>query len=103
MNFFDKTRPIWSLSVEDFELLIKSLITEKETNSKKKTKVLDKNQYVYGIKGLADTLGCSKSHAQRLKSSGLFDEAITQLGRKIIIDKSKALEIAKNINNECKD
>jgi hypothetical protein len=41
-------------------------------------------------------LGCSKNHAGKLKSKGIFDEAIIQNGRKIIIDSEKALELFKD-------
>ena len=55
-------------------------------------------KYVYGLSGLAKILGCSKNHAGKLKSKGIFDEAIIQNGRKIIIDSEKALELFKNNN-----
>lgn len=55
--------------------------------------VEQKNEHVYGIDGLARILGCSKSHASKLKGKGIFDKAIVQNGRKIIIDKEKALEL----------
>lgn len=55
----------------------------------------DKN-YVYGLKGLAKLLGCSKTTAVRLKASGDFDEAITQIGALLIIDADKVMQIAKN-------
>lgn len=58
--------------------------------------VIEKKEYVYGINGLADLIGCSKTHASRLKSQGIFDEAIIQRGRKIIIDREKALELFNN-------
>jgi len=52
-------------------------------------------KFVYGLKGLARILGCSKTTASRLKASGKFDEAITQIGALIVIDADKVLEIAK--------
>lgn len=53
-------------------------------------------KYVYGINGLANLLKCGKTKAQELKSSGILDEAITQIGKKIIIDAEKAIELLKN-------
>ena len=54
-----------------------------------------KNQkvYVYGINGLASILGCSRPTAQRIKSSGKIDGAISQSGRTIVIDVDKALQL----------
>ena len=49
-------------------------------------------KYVYGINGIANFLGCSKSTANRLKKSGRFDRAIKQDGRKIIADAAILLE-----------
>lgn len=51
-------------------------------------------RYVYGLRGLQEIFGCSKTTASRLKASGKIDEAITQVGSLIIIDADKALELA---------
>ncbi|UWX66176.1 DUF3853 family protein [Empedobacter stercoris] len=52
--------------------------------------------YVYGIKGLAKLLGCSRSKASNIKQSGILDEAIFQNGNIIIIDADKALQLFGN-------
>lgn len=51
--------------------------------------------YVYGLKGLAKLLGCSKTTAARLKATGKYDEAITQIGALLIIDADAVLRIAR--------
>lgn len=51
--------------------------------------------YVYGLRGIANLLGCSKQTAGRLKASGDYDDAITQVGALIVTDADKLLEIAK--------
>ena len=51
-------------------------------------------KYVYGIHGIAQLFGCSNPTAQRIKKGGKIDSAITQLGRKIIVDAELALELA---------
>ena len=58
--------------------------------------VLDKpdRKLAYGIKGIAETFGCSIPTANRIKKSGIIDKAISQLGRKIVIDVDLALELA---------
>ena len=50
-----------------------------------------KKEYVYGIKGIAQIFGCSTATAQRIKSSGVIDGAITQRNRRIIVDVEKAM------------
>ena len=51
-------------------------------------------KYVYGIPGIARLFGCSLPSANRIKKSGKIDKAITQIGRKIIVDAELALELA---------
>ena len=49
-------------------------------------------EYLYGVDGICQLLGCSKSTANRVKSRGYLKDAITQIGRKIIIDVELAME-----------
>lgn len=67
------------------------------TSSKAEDHQSDKH-FVYGLKGLARLLGCSKTTAARLKASGKYDEAITQIGALLIIDADEVLRIAKEGN-----
>lgn len=94
MNNFDK--PIWQLTIGEFVELIDSRISKKEEEVS--VSDVSNEKYVHGLAGLAKILGCSKNHAGKLKSSGIFDDAIIQNGRKIIIDSEKALELFKDKN-----
>lgn len=58
-----------------------------------------KKRYVYGLKGLAQLFGCSKTTASRIKISGKIDKAITQIGALLIIDADLALELAGKQDN----
>lgn len=58
--------------------------------------------YVYGIIGLANVLGCSRNTAQRIKSSGVIDKAITQIGRVIAIDVKKAMQLIQESDEQRK-
>jgi len=53
-------------------------------------------KYVYGLKGLAELLGCCKQTAFNIKRSGKIDPAIRQVGKLLIIDADLALELASN-------
>lgn len=53
----------------------------------------DNKHFVYGLAGIADLFGCSKTTANRIKQSGKIDGAITQVGSLIIVDAEKALEL----------
>lgn len=49
--------------------------------------------FVYGRAGIAELFGCSISTAQRIKDSGKINKAITQVGRKIVVDAELALKL----------
>lgn len=50
----------------------------------------------YEIAGIARIFKCSIATANRIKASGRIDEAITQMGRTIVIDVDRALQIKKS-------
>ena len=54
----------------------------------------EERRYVYGLAGIARLFGCSLPTANRIKQSGKINRAITQIGRKIIVDADLALELA---------
>lgn len=54
----------------------------------------EKGQFVYGRAGIAKLFGCSMTTASRIKKSGIIDKAICQYGRIIVVDASKAIELA---------
>ncbi|WP_417430096.1 DUF3853 family protein [Halpernia sp.] len=90
----DFNKPIWQLTIGELVDILDSRAPKVERETIELTD--NKAKYVYGLSGLATILGCSKNHAGKLKSTGMFDEAIIQNGRKIIIDSEKALELFKN-------
>lgn len=47
------------------------------------------------LNGLANLLGCGRTKAQEIKSSGQIDQAIYQSGKTIVIDSEKALQLLK--------
>ena len=68
----------------------------KMSTSRETAKVSSKEErhFVDGLSGLARLFGCSLPTANRIKQSGKIDRAITQVGRKIIVDADLALELA---------
>ena len=83
---------LWQLSVKEISSLIEKIVSQVLNN-----KVIENNakKYAYGIRGIADTFDCSIATASRIKQSGIINDAITQIGRKILIDPEKAIELAK--------
>ena len=54
----------------------------------------NEKRYVYGIRGIAHLFNCSMPTANRIKASGKIAGAITQIGRKIIVDADMAIQLA---------
>lgn len=86
-----KEKPLWQLTGKEFLQLQK---VEKPHEEELPQKEKQGKRYVYGIAGIANLFGCSIPTANRIKKSGKIDKAITQIGRKIIVDAELALELA---------
>lgn len=97
MKINDNTRVI-DITVGDFLDVVETRVRQVLSGTTPKDN--EKRRYVYGLKGLMNLLGCSKTTASRLKQSGKLDEAITQCGSLIIIDAEKALQLAGSNKND---
>ncbi len=84
-------QPIWQLTGEQFLELLNFKHAD-EPQIQDEVHDTKSHTYVYGIAGLCKLFQCSKSTAHRIKNSGVIKDAITQTGRKIIIDAELALE-----------
>lgn len=86
-------KPVWQMTGEELLFLAQH---GKMSMSGETTKVSSKEEkrYVYGLAGIARLFGCSLPTANRIKQSGKINRAITQVGRKIIVDADLALELA---------
>ena len=86
-------KPVWQMTGQEFILLNRHVLQESEMRTIPPAVETEK-KYVYGIGGIARLFGCSMPTANRIKKSGKIDRAITQIGRKIIVDADMALELA---------
>ena len=93
--------PVCYMSGEELAYLISNLGLLNKEKKGSATAPSHDRKLAYGIKGIADTFGCSIPTANRIKKSGVIDKAISQVGRKIVLDVELALELASdtNINN----
>lgn len=91
----EKNKPLFALTVGEFLDLQKK--TEPETPARETVSPVlpDSPRYVYGLKGIAALFGCGMVTASKIKRSGLIDRAVTQIGRKIIVDAHLALELVR--------
>lgn len=86
-------KPLWQFSGKDHEYMLKHILME--SLFVKSPQLSSQIRYVQGYQGIATLFGCSKSTAQRIKKSGIIDDAITQVGRKILVDADLALQLVK--------
>ena len=86
------SKPVWQMTGEEFIFLSKHASRQTETQPQPITDT--ERKYVYGILGIAKLFGCSLPTANRIKKSGKIDKAITQIGRKIIVNVELALKLA---------
>ncbi|MBD5182666.1 MAG: DUF3853 family protein [Bacteroidales bacterium] len=87
------SKPVWQMTGEELLFLSRQTAsTETQNPSPKETQT--EKRYVYGIAGICEIFGCSKPTAIRIKNSGRISKAITQIGRKIVIDVDLALQLA---------
>jgi hypothetical protein len=92
LSYVTKDTPVSMLTVEQLTTaLSEALSIPRESNPVGG----DGRKYVYGIRGLAKLLGCSIQTANMVKKRGVLSPAISQVGRKIIIDADMALELIK--------
>jgi len=74
---------------------LKELLEEVVCNAPQEVTPEKKKTFVYGIAGIAALFGCSIPTAQRIKNSGVIDDAISQYGRIICVDSDYAIDLLK--------
>ena len=87
-------KPVWQMTSEELLFLAQhgNISTSRESTKAYSSK--EKKRYVYGLTGIARLFGCSLPTTNHIKQSGKINRAITQVGRKIIVDADLALELA---------
>ena len=82
----------YKLNQKELKELIMSAIDTYET--------IKRPKMVMGIKGLATLLNVSIPKAQNIKNSGVLDQAMYQIGRKLAFDTNRVLESMKVIPDD---
>lgn len=90
----DFQKPLFQATIGDLKEALTMALRDIELESEGKTKTAPK-RYVYGIAGLAKLFQCSQVTAQRIKSSGVIDDAVSQIGGVIVVDADYALDLLK--------
>lgn len=89
MNITNDT-PVTFLTVGQ----LKEILRIDQSITKPVDQVKPKN-YVYGLRGIQKLFNCSQPTSQRLKN-GIIKDAVSQHGRKIVVDADLAMELFKN-------
>ena len=87
-------KPVWQMTGEELLFLAQCSNMSTSRESTKAFSSKEEKRYVYGLAGIARLFGCSLPTVNRIKQSGKINRAITQVGRKIIVDADLALELA---------
>ena len=85
-------KPVAMMTGEELRYLLES---SRGTETSDGTQTVQPKRMFFGIEGIAQIFGCSVPTANRIKKSGVINDAITQVGRKIIIDGDMALALVK--------
>lgn len=85
-------KPLFQATIGDLKEVLAMILKDNELESEGKATSTPK-RLVYGIAGLAKLFGCSESTAQKIKSSGEIDDAISQIGDIIVVDGDYALDL----------
>ena len=86
-----KQKPVAMMTGEELSVLIDSRMATWATEIAS----LSQRIIYYGIEGIAQIFGSCVPTTNRIKKSGMIDDAITQIDRQIVIDDNLALELAK--------
>ena len=89
---FDDSMPIGAMTIGDLKALMHEIFETAAGQNTSKRNTAAPKRYVYGIKGIEELFGCSHATAQHYKDH-VITEAVTQNGRKIIVDVEYAIEL----------
>ena len=95
MDNVDLNKPLFQCTLGEFKSVIVEAIRDKELESLAAT---PPKKYVYGLAGLRELLGCSISTAERIRKSGIIDEAISRANNILVIDADLALDLLRVSN-----
>lgn len=82
--------PIWQMTGRQFIDLLSYNTAPQQEVSQSVAK-----QYVYGLSGLRQLIGCSHVTAQKIKNSGKINGCFSQVGRKLVFDADAVLNALK--------
>ena len=85
-------KPLFQATIADLKEVLAMVLKDNALESDCKSIPTSKH-YVYGIAGIMSLFHCSEATAQRIKSSGEIDDAISQINGIIVVDAEYALDL----------
>jgi hypothetical protein len=85
--------PLWQINLGDFIRILRNELCSHDFFDEPKATPVVEERWVYGIDGIAKLFNCSRATAWKIKKSGRIDQAVKQIGRKIVVDAQLALEL----------
>ena len=83
-------KPLLTCTLGDFKTILAQALRDNELDA---LAAVPPKRYVFGLAGLMSLFGCSISTAERIKQSGVIDQAISQVGDIIVVDAELALDL----------
>jgi hypothetical protein len=84
--------PIGAMNIGELRTLMTEILETSSRGATNPSHSAAPKRYVYGIKGIEELFGCSHATAQHYKDTVIAD-AVTQNGRKIVVDADYAVEL----------
>lgn len=89
----DNNSSILTMPFGDIKQGLKEVLAEAMFTPEQEEAGRVKKHYAYGLAGVMQTFGCSKSTAFRLVHSGVLDPALSRVRRLIVLDVDFALDL----------
>ena len=92
-----RDKPLFQATLGDLIEALNEGFANEGKDGRANTNPSSEKRYVFGISKL---FGCSQATAQRIKSSGVIDAAISQNGKIIVVDADLALDLLRVSNKK---
>lgn len=95
-----RDKPLFQATLGDLIEALNEGFANEGKDGRRNTNPSSEKRYVYGLFGISKLFGCSQATAQRIKSSGVIDAAISQNGKIIVVDADLALDLLRVSNKK---
>lgn len=99
-NISLKEKPLFQATLGDLIEALNEGVANEGKDGRANTNSSSEKRYVYGLSGISKLFGCSLATAQRIKSSGVIDAAISQNGKIIVVDADLVLDLLRVSNKK---